>query len=137
MTFPTKVIITGGRDFSDYKQFKEILDYLLGELYVHLIAGACSDKKKGVLTYTRPDGTEVFGADGLTERYAAENGLKFTPYPADWNKHGKSAGPIRNAEMVKSGAEVCIGFWDGKSKGTFDMMDKAQKAGIAVIEKRY
>lgn len=131
------IIITGGRDFYNYELFQDTLDFLFGALLVHLIAGACSDGKSGVLTYTRPDGIKVYGADGLAEKYAAEHGHKFTAYPADWNKHGKSAGPIRNSEMIKSGAEVCIGFWDGKSKGTFDMMTKAKKAGIVVIEKRY
>lgn|SRR3990167_1946725 len=134
MTLPPTVIITGGRDFNNYELLKETLNYLFGALAVKLIAGACD---RGILTYTRPDGTTVYGADGLTERYAAEFGYKFTPYPADWNKHGKAAGPIRNAAMIKSGAEICIGFWDGKSKGTFDMMTKANKAGITVIEKKY
>lgn len=134
MNLPVTVIITGGRDFDNYETFKEILNYLFGALAVKLIAGACD---QGKLTYTRPDGTNVFGADGLTERYAAEFGYPFKPYPADWKKYGRSAGPIRNSEMVKSGAEICIGFWDGKSKGTKDMMTKADKAGITVIEKKY
>ena len=134
MNLPVTVIITGGRDFDNYEMVKETLNYLFGALAVKLIAGACS---QGTLTYTRPDGTQVFGADGLAERYAAEFGYDFTPYPADWKKHGRSAGPIRNSEMIKSGAEVCIGFWDGKSKGTFDMMTKANKAGLTVVEKKY
>jgi hypothetical protein len=134
MKLPVTVIITGGRDFDNYESLKEILNHLFGALNVKLIAGACSS---GTLTYTRPDGTKVYGADGLAERYAAEFGYDFTPFPADWKKHGKSAGPIRNTEMSKTDAEVCIGFWDGKSRGTFDMMEKANNAGITVIEKRY
>lgn len=134
MTFPCKVIITGGRDYADYKTLCDTLNYLFGGLAVHIIAGACST---GTLTHTRPDGTKVYGCDGLTERYAAEFGYKFTPYPADWKTNGKSAGPIRNSEMLKSGAEVCIGFWDGKSKGTLDMMTKADRAGLTVVKKTY
>lgn len=134
MDIPVKVIITGGRDFDNYELFKETLNYLFGALAVKLIAGACD---RGTLTYARQDGTKVYGADGLTERYAAEFGYDFYPYPANWNKYGKAAGPIRNSEMIKTGAEVCIGFWDGKSKGTKDMMTKADNAGITVIEKRY
>lgn len=132
--FPTKVIITGGRDFSDYNTFKQVLDYLFKDTSVWIIAGACNS---GTLTYTRPDGTNIYGTDGLAEKYASERGYEFTPYPADWKRHGKAAGPIRNSQMAKSGAQICIGFWDGKSKGTLNMMKKAQDAGITVIEKRY
>lgn len=129
-----KVIITGGRDFNDYDLFKEVLNHLFEDFDVHIVSGACAG---GTLTFVRPDGTMIYGADGLAEKYAAEYNCKFTAYPADWNKHGRSAGPIRNTEMSKSGADVCVGFWDGKSRGTFDMMTKANNAGITVIEKRY
>lgn len=42
------------------------------------------------------------------------------------DKHGKMAGPIRNLEMAKY-ADGLIAFWDGKSRGTRDMITKAKK----------
>ena len=59
-------------------------------------------------------------------------------YPADWNKHGACAGPIRNSEMVND-ADAAIVFLmpDVKSKGSNDLIKKAKKHGLqlAVIEK--
>lgn len=67
--------------------------------------------------------------------------IENTAYPADWDEHGKAAGPIRNEEMVnylceqiESGRVVTsiAFFWDenGKSKGTQDMINKLKSNGI-------
>jgi hypothetical protein len=34
--------------------------------------------------------------------------------------------------MAKAGADLCIAFWDGKSKGTQHMTTVAQECGIPV-----
>jgi len=53
-------------------------------------------------------------------------------YPADWKTHGRSAGPIRNREMLASGVDYVVGFHDDieNSKGTRDMLRQCAKAGI-------
>lgn len=60
--------------------------------------------------------------------------------PADWEKHGKSAGPIRNREMAKV-ADALIAIWDGKSRGTRNMIETAERMGLRVfvfrIDQRY
>ena len=71
------------------------------------------------------------GADRLGERWAKENDITTELYPADWDKHGKSAGYKRNAEMARN-AEALIALWDHKSKGTKHMIDLATKAGLVV-----
>jgi hypothetical protein len=50
---------------------------------------------------------------------------------ADWDKHGKSAGPIRNYKMAKM-AQALIAIWDGKSRGTANMIQMAEKEGLKV-----
>ena len=62
------------------------------------------------------------------EKYAKLRDWKFTPYPADWKQHGKAAGMIRNAEMVRA-ADWVVAFWDGKSKGTKNTIDTALRLG--------
>lgn len=59
----------------------------------------------------------VSGADSLGEQFAKEHGLSCELHPADWNKHGRAAGPIRNAQMAEI-SDALIAFWDGKSRGT-------------------
>lgn len=71
------------------------------------------------------------GVDLNGELYAKCNNLPVKRFPADWEKHGKSAGPIRNCEMAKY-AEALIAIWDGKSSGTKDMIDKAKFRGLKV-----
>jgi uncharacterized phage-like protein YoqJ len=52
-------------------------------------------------------------------------------FPADWIKYGKSAGYIRNEEIVRQ-ADHVVAFWDGESKGTKHTIDLAIKAGKPV-----
>jgi len=62
------------------------------------------------------------------------------PHPADWNRYGKRAGPIRNQEMLDSGLDLVLAFVNKPlawSRGTNDMVTRAKKEGLPVyvIEK--
>jgi len=70
------------------------------------------------------------GADRLAAEEAYKLGLLVEPHNADWESVGKQAGFIRNEEMAKEGADLCIAFWDGESRGTYDMMERASKYHI-------
>ncbi|WP_197026348.1 hypothetical protein [Polaribacter sp. Hel_I_88] len=50
-------------------------------------------------------------------------------FPAEWNKFGKAAGPVRNKEMAIY-ADALIAFWDGKSRGTKNMIQLAKQNGL-------
>ena len=78
----------------------------------------------------------ALGADSLDERYAQERGFKIETYPADWKKYGRAAGPIRNEQMANI-ANALIAFWDGKSKGTKNMINLAKKKGLQVFVAQY
>jgi hypothetical protein len=54
-------------------------------------------------------------------------------HPADWSKHGGWAGPIRNKDMVDAGADICLAFPKGESRGTRGCTKLAEKAGIATL----
>lgn len=73
------------------------------------------------------------GVDSAFEEAAELLGVDTEPHPADWGK-GKSAGPIRNSEMVKTGADLCIAVhrYLANSRGTLDCVRKALAAGIPV-----
>lgn len=72
------------------------------------------------------------GADRIAHQEAQKAGMLVEPHPADWERYGKSAGPIRNKQMAELGADLCIAFWDGRSTGTANMMDQARAHGIPV-----
>lgn len=80
----------------------------------------------------------ALGADDIADRWAwgmKQEGWNVTPelHRADWDKFGRSAGHIRNNTMVKLGADVCLAFPIGESRGTRGCMRLAERAGITVI----
>lgn len=52
---------------------------------------------------------------------------------ADWGRYGGAAGPLRNAEMVKAGADLCLAFPTAASRGTWNCLTQAVKAGIPAM----
>lgn len=73
------------------------------------------------------------GADQLAAAVGKSMGFVLEPHPAQWNVHGKAAGPIRNKEMVNLGADLMLAFPRGTSRGTRGCMQLAAEAGIEVV----
>jgi len=71
------------------------------------------------------------GVDQLAERFALQNEIKKTRFPADWNTFGKRAGPLRNSEMAKY-ADSLILIWDGQSRGSKSMLNEARKQKLLI-----
>lgn len=71
------------------------------------------------------------GADSLAGSIARRLGFTVEAHPADWAKHGKVAGPIRNAAMLATGIDRVLAFHLG-GRGTQDMIDRARRAGVPV-----
>lgn len=107
-----KVIIAGCRDFNDY-------------------AHVCRAIKESEFEITEIVSGGANGVDKLGERYAKENNIPVKKFPADWNKYGKGAGPKRNGEMAEY-ADALIAVWDNCSRGTGNMIDKANQRGLDV-----
>jgi hypothetical protein len=76
------------------------------------------------------------GADILGEMWAKNNNVPREIFPAKWDIHGKSAGYIRNTEMVEN-AEAVIALWDGKSRGTQHTINLATKKGLTCYVHNY
>lgn len=70
------------------------------------------------------------------ERWAEGKGIPCALFPADWKQYGKAAGPKRNKAMAQA-VEALIALYDGKSKGTANMIQEARKAGLQVYVKPY
>lgn len=81
----------------------------------------------------------AWGVDKLGERYAAkELGLKPHRFFPDYHSYGRMAPIIRNQEMVDYVGEdgALIAIWDGHSRGTRDIIERAQLAGLKVYVHR-
>ncbi len=113
------MIIAGTRTFQDYSLLKERCDYYLQNVNVKEIVSGCA-----------------YGADLLGENYAEEYGYLIHQFPANWTVNGVAAGPIRNRQMAKH-ADLLIAFWDGKSKGTKNMIEEAKKHNLKIRVVRF
>jgi hypothetical protein len=128
-----RIIIAGGRTFTNYQLLKEKCFDILRDL----------TSKDTILNnkelFEIVSGT-ARGADQLGERFAKEFGFKVIRFPADWDTWGKSAGYRRNEAMAKYAKEdngILIATWDGQSKGTKHMIDLANKYGLKVYVVNY
>ncbi|RXP46200.1 DUF2493 domain-containing protein [Lutibacter sp. HS1-25] len=72
------------------------------------------------------------GADKLGEQYAAEKGFHIKQFSADWKRYKRAAGSKRNQQMANY-AEALIAFWDGKSRGTKNMIEVAKSYNLKII----
>ena len=114
-----RIIIAGGRDFTDYDFLKKTLDNVIQVDDFEVVSGACR------------------GVDTLGERYAQEKGLGMPKiFEADWDQYGRGAGPIRNEEMARY-ADGLVAFWDGESRGTANMIKIAKRYGLEIKIIRY
>ena len=71
------------------------------------------------------------GVDTLGEQWAIRHKIPVRRFPADWDKHGRAAGPIRNREMAMN-ADALLAIWDGESHGTSNIIAAARQLGLQV-----
>lgn len=110
-----RILVCGGRDFSDYATVAETLGILKTQGISAIIHGCAR------------------GADELAGRWARRNGVMVDSYPADWAKLGRSAGPTRNAQMLCEGKpDLVVAFPGGV--GTAHMVKIAREANVPVMQ---
>lgn len=80
-----KLIVAGGRDFNDAALMERVLIALADVDYADMALSIVSGMARG--------------ADALGYQFAQANGVKCYPFPAEWEKHGKRSGFVRNAAM--------------------------------------
>lgn len=116
-----KILVTGDREWDDIPRVVEALQvYPPGTILVH---GDCR------------------GADIICAAVAESLGFVVRPYPADWAKYKRAAGPVRNQQMLSmehradEPIDVCLAFHNHieDSKGTADMLHRVDKAHIPSV----
>ena len=113
-----RVLVCGDRNWKDREAIERELEILDAQEGIEVvIAGGCR------------------GADALAVGIARELDLPVEEYPADWDTHGKAAGPIRNREMIEKGRpDLVLAFHPEikYSKGTRNMVEQAKLADVPV-----
>lgn len=126
------VVVSGGRDYKNESYVIEQLDAFHKSMGIRLLVhGACYPKANRV---TRALPRESL--DYLAGLWASNNGVDQKPFPADWNTHGRAAGPIRNKEMLEwagsqyvKGSNLVIFMAFPGGKGTNGCFNEAYKLG--------
>lgn len=109
-----RVLVTGGREFSDAKVIHDLLSMVHKETpLTTLIHGNAK------------------GVDRICGEWAEDNGIEVISCPANWKRHGRAAGMIRNQQMLKDHTpDLLVAFPGGP--GTANMIERARLAGIQI-----
>lgn len=111
-----KVLVCGGRDFTDKTFVYGVLDGLHRARMIDVIIEG-----------------DATGPDRMAGYWARKNHIADLKFRADWQKHGRAAGPIRNKQMLDEGKpDMVLAFPGGR--GTANMVKQAQSSGFEVVQ---
>ena len=114
-----RIAVTGGRNYNDKKSIFEALDNL--------------QEKRGIISEIAHGMAK--GADTISGEWAKKKGITEIRFPARWDLYGRSAGPIRNRELLESAQpDLLLAFPGGR--GTADMVSAARSQSIEVVESK-
>lgn len=108
-----RIVVTGGREYADMDVVRHAFDSLLIGTSDTIVNGGCR------------------GADELCRLIAVERGVNVETMKADWNRYGRSAGPIRNSQMIASKPDIVMAFPGGR--GTSNCVNLARDAKIPIM----
>lgn len=112
------ILVTGSREWKDSEFIKRVLsEYVNYDTHrdITLIHGGAR------------------GVDTMCDIFARRWGWKVVEMKADWDSHGKAAGAIRNNAMLDLQPDVVLAFWDGRSRGTEQCFNEANRRGLKVV----
>jgi hypothetical protein len=133
-----RILVTGSRNWIDDGSVAQaITDVIVRETGVTVFPG---DYDVTIVT------GGASGADTQAGALGHMFGCKVEVHPAQWNTHlpdcsevclsrrvCRRAGYVRNAKMVKLGADICLAFIRDDSRGATMCADLAEKAGIPTV----
>lgn len=119
-----KLIIAGSRNISDAEIIIDVM--AVEELAIMYLQDGKLEMPEEVVN------GGCWGVDMAGVTWAERYSILIKTFPPDWTRYGKSAGPIRNEQMAEY-ADALLAIWDGESKGTFDMIKKADKHGLEML----
>ena len=111
------ILVTGGRDYKEQHVVWDALDKFISQPdfdYLTVMQGKAK------------------GADNLAREWCLDRGIECLDFPADWDRHQKAAGHIRNKEMIEFGPPDFVLAFPG-GRGTNNMILQAESAGVQVL----
>lgn len=111
-----RVIVCGGRTYRDRDTVFRVLDELHGPGNIAMLATGAAP-----------------GADAIAFDWSWRRSVYVRQFPADWKRHGRAAGPIRNQQMLEEFEPTHVIAFPG-GRGTADMVGRARLAGLAIVE---
>lgn len=110
-----RAIVCGGRDYHDRDELFRKLDDLHAEFTLQEIAHGGAK-----------------GADILAADWAKDRGIKAQEFKANWIGRPKTAGMVRNGEMLREFKPDAV-IWFPGGKGTQNMVERAIRAGVRIL----
>jgi hypothetical protein len=109
-----KVMVCGTRYFDDPFHASLTIDARIGELpeRCQVIHGAAA------------------GADIIAAEAAHRRGHTVVPFLPDKTRPSPQRYHERNDRMLDAGPDLVLAFWNGKSRGTASVIEKAMRRGI-------
>lgn len=117
-----KLLVCGGRDWSDWRTMCRVLDELHGRRHVDVVVHGAAR-----------------GADVMAAAWAQRRGVAVDPWPAQWRAYKVNerwrAGRDRNEQMLRTGPDLVLAFKRGfdvqlRRGGTEHMIGLALRAGV-------
>ncbi len=112
-----RILVCGGRDWSNLHMTESCLDGFREQYH---------EKGKPIVIVQGG----ATGADFIAKKWAEKHDIPCEEHKADWKRHGRGAGPVRNAQMLTTGIDVVVAFPGGR--GTQDTIKKAETLNIRV-----
>ena len=111
MEFDMKILVCGGRAYSDINTFYDVIN----QYDIDEIVTGCAN-----------------GADKMAREFAIHRNIPLDVHHAQWHVHGRAAGPIRNTQMILQKPDLVLAFPGGK--GTRNMITQARTHNIKYQE---
>jgi hypothetical protein len=111
-----RVLVCGGRSYDDAHHVYAVLDALHKKKPIHIIIHGAAR-----------------GADTIADHWAASRKVSVMRFPAAWDRLGKAAGAVRNAEMLQIGRpDLVVAFPGGKGTAHMKALAKANRVEVLV-----
>lgn len=127
-----KLVIAGGRELKVTAGFIAELIAIINVQPSEVISGGARGIDRCAEVFVEQWNQMYKTPQSIPSSYVSKE-IKLTVMEADWQEHGKAAGPIRNEEMAKAGDALLL-IWDGESRGSANMKQQMEKLGKPVYE---